>query len=1102
MNQERRIRNQICSKEAIGISEFKLGSENFLRKNDTAIATALPTRRRSSITMCTFDTNNSVGTMDSQHPSHNNDESVADSDALSFLRTQKRRSSLSSINIALSILTVGDCDELLDENIANQPTIALDNETRSKTFRRGAEILDENVLEQLAMALGDCDEAPAKPFRRPTNNAMEALDEKVLNELAIALGDCDETPAKPSRRPTDNGMEALDEKFLKELAIAMVDCDETPAKPFRRTTNDGTEVLDETVLKQLARALGDCDEAPEKPFRRPTNNAMEALDEKVLNELAIALGDETPSKPFRRITNDGIEALDESILKELAIALDNETPSKPFRRGAEILDENVLEQLAITLGDETPAKPFRRSTKDSIEALDESILKELAIALDNETPSKPFRRGAEILDRNVLKELTISLSDETPAKPLKRISIPDGTDVLNESIQKELAIVLDDEAPEKTFRRISTPDDVEELDESIQNELAIVLDNESPRKPFGRKPCRRLSSARKLQVKWPPISVASSTANTKASSNKAISSLSPKKSASATVLPVSPSSSEEKSALSSLSHSENLICGESLRKVIGRSLHAQTQQGIKEKIDLYENMCERSRETFNIHPLNCQDDFDCDLYPTMKIRATQFHIDNNTVHSIVDHEDSQAQLFVTRVIDVDGQCEESTFSSVPLDDENYYEQLEHISDVSHYEENNIFEASTAFDSECDASFISLVDYFDDSDASSASVSLATHNMDNSYQLSLEDKPGDHDKKEGKRFKIRLSWMSDSMEQHDHPLQTSSTELATNNQKTASVRFFHHNERDFGRPDEWVRPTDANKDCSGSSKCNHYNERGFGRPDEWLRPNDAYGEFSVSNDTYKESTDSSKCNHHNKRGFGRADEWVRSNDAHKESLDSSKSIKHNERGFGRPDVRVRSTDTYEESSKYRKSECDKRYHHDERGFHRPDEWVTPNTSYDGSLECRSSRSPVTSRTAKDRSARQSSPEEHSTHSSKKTGPPQPLTCAVTLDEYKNLEYLMETRSIVKDLMEARNVRMDYADGIEECRRKKYQKKKKIMKGKSKKARDKSSSQVTVSITSRTIKYDLDDGYKRGTPTWEKIALQQSEEEPNIKLWWEF
>jgi len=537
------------------------------------------------------------------------------------------------------------------------------------------------------------------------------------------------------------------------------------------------------------------DEVPEKPFRRISMpDGIEVLDESIEKELAIVLDDQAPEKPFRRISMpDGIEIPVESIQKELAIVLDDEVPEKAFRRistpdGIEVLDESIQKELAIVLDDKVPEIHFRRiSTPDGIEIPDESIQKELAIVLDDEVPEKPFRRismpdGIEVLDESIEKELAIVLDDKVPEKPFRRISSPDGIEVLDESIEKKLAIVLDDEVPEKAFRRISTPDGIEILDESIEKELAIVLDNETPEKPFRRKPFRCLSSARKIQVKWPPISVASSTANTKALSNKAISSL-------------------------------------------------------------------------------------------------------------------------------------STFSSVPLDEENLHEQLEHITDISHYAENGL------------------------------------------------------------------------------------TDL-------------------------------------------------------------------------------------------------------EESKDSSKSIKHNEIGFGRPDVWVRPTDTYEESSKRRKSECDKRHHHNERGFCRPDEWVTPNTSYDGSLECRSSRSPVTSRTAKDRSARQSSPDEHSTHSRKKTGPPKPLTCAVTLDEYKNLKGLMKTHSIVKDLMEACKVRVDYADGIEEYRRKKYQKKKKIMKGKSRKARDKSSSQVTISSTYRTIKDDSDDGYKRGTPTLEKIALQQGEEESNIKLWWEF
>jgi hypothetical protein len=68
----------------------------------------------------------------------------------------------------------------------------------------------------------------------------------------------------------------------------------------------------------------------------------------------------------------------------------------------------------------------------------------------------------------------------------------------------------------------------------------------------------------------------------------------------------------------------------------------------------------------------------------------------------------RAQLFVKMVVDVDGQCEESTSSSVLLDEENCHEQLEHITDISHYEENSLTDASTILDSESDASFISFV----------------------------------------------------------------------------------------------------------------------------------------------------------------------------------------------------------------------------------------------------------------------------------------------------------------------------------------------------------------------------------------------------------
>lgn len=671
----------------------------------------------------------------------------------------------------------------------------------------------------------------------------------------------------------------------------------------------------------------------------------------------------------------------------------------------------------------------------------------------------------------------------------------------------------------------------------------------------------------------------------------------------------------------------------------------------------------------------------------------------------------RAPLYVKKVIDVDGQYEESS-RSLLLDEENYHTQLEHITELSL---DSLTDLSDSFDSDSDGSIISLIDYFDDSDASSISVSLPTHSTDHSYQFSSkgdpgdheknegkllyknerpEDEPGDHDKTEGPFFNSPDRGMTFSMNQLDLtfcpeswkivlnggsqgaaqdannasntqsgtrslganwdmeapeeeiifgsedagsesdedeldevPRYMTTSDRAINKEKT-NARVFHHNkrgfgrpdewirpngayevssrtagvfhhneigfgrpdewirqndaygdssefnhhkERGFGRPDDWIRPNDAYEESSVSTKCNHHKERGFGRPNDWIRPNDAYEEYSEStkcnhhdergfgrpddwiksndayeessestkynhhneivygkpndcvrlNDAHKESSKSTKCNHHNERGFGRPDEWIRPNDAYEESSESTKCKHHNERGLGRPNNWMRPNDAYEQSLECGKrcrrnekgfgiphelvrpidgceetSECskpnrDKCYHHNERGFGRPVEWIRPTCGYEGSSECRSWRSLVTSRTAQDKSVRESSPEEDSAHNNKGD------SCTIDMDECKTLveNLLVAHKNVVTDC-ESNEAQEYRGKKNQKRKKKKNQKRKKIMKQKTMTAKDKSSSRVTHSVED-----DPKDERKRGTPTWEKVALQQ-EEESEIKLWWQF
>ena len=242
---------------------------------------------------------------------------------------------------------------------------------------------------------------------------------------------------------------------------------------------------------------------------------------------------------------------------------------------------------------------------------------------------------------------------------------------------------------------------------------------------------------------------------------------------------------------------------------------------------------------------------------------------------------------------------------------------------------------------------------------------------------------------------------------------------------------------------------------------HY-ERRFGRSKDWVRPNDAY----------EESSDDLKVSRHSQRGYGRpndwvrrkgANEWARRNEADEDfsfssessksmsvdfsdSSESTKSSCHNQRGFGRPDEWVSSQNAHDESSK-----CFSKGKRGSRGFGRPNQW---NDSFGSSTECRSCRSLLTSQSRKDKSLRES-----------------PSKTEMTLNDW------LEVNS-------------------EHTKSSKRNRKGKI----AKLPLDTRSSSEGKSHT-HSLRYKSEDKYKRGTPTWEKRALQQREKESNIKLWWE-
>lgn len=128
---------------------------------------------------------------------------------------------------------------------------------------------------------------------------------------------------------------------------------------------------------------------------------------------------------------------------------------------------------------------------------------------------------------------------------------------------------------------------------------------------------KRLSSAMKLQVNRPPIA---DDIDEKKVSTKNLQSLSLKS--------LVPGSISQRDALGDNSHER-----------IGPSLD-KNRQGIKERISLSESMDGKSRDNDSFNRLNCPGNFDFELYPSMKLRAT--YSDDPAQSS--DHEDSQEVL--------------------------------------------------------------------------------------------------------------------------------------------------------------------------------------------------------------------------------------------------------------------------------------------------------------------------------------------------------------------------------------------------------------------------------------------------------------------------
>ncbi len=184
------------------------------------------------------------------------------------------------------------------------------------------------------------------------------------------------------------------------------------------------------------------------------------------------------------------------------------------------------------------------------------------------------------------------------------------------------------------------------------------------------------------------------------------------------------------------------------------------------------------------------------------------------------------------------------------------------------------EESSPYDSESYASFISLIDYIDFNDSDTSCLeSIPTHGSnDDLYQLKSDDE------------------MEQEFGSNQVPHQFSDL-----------LKLSNHCKRGFGRPDEWIRPHDDFEDIPGyqtvwenhqkgfptcrdcdspndtddgisqsseDTKLNNHNERGFGRPDDWIRPQEMY----------EESSECSRSEFAKRYEFGRSNTCVHQDDS--------------------------------------------------------------------------------------------------------------------------------------------------------------------------------------------------------------------------------
>ena len=189
---------------------------------------------------------------------------------------------------------------------------------------------------------------------------------------------------------------------------------------------------------------------------------------------------------------------------------------------------------------------------------------------------------------------------------------------------------------------------------------------------------------------------------------------------------------------------------------------------------------------------------------------------------------SCSPLYVNRVIDIDGQYKASS-RSVLLDQENFSKQLQHNAEF--WKHNDI---SMEYDSDCDASFNSLIDYFSSSDDSSIEID----NFNRSYKHSSQESPKSH----------------------------------------------RHSQRGFGRPDEWIRPHDL---YGVSSERNPTSPRSRVAQDQSAKRKSHHKNqgYDFTQNTHEESVQDSKAHSHSQGGFGRPDEWIRPDNLYEESSGS-------------------------------------------------------------------------------------------------------------------------------------------------------------------------------------------------------------------------